>query len=420
MGRNSGIVSAARYEEGVLAKSDNQRPTLAVICNSLPPYRVHVQQRIARELNVNLYSLVTHEGTDRRWKFSPPSEINPVSFGLQDAGSGHSFNRAAYRKGGDVIEWLKSHRVDSVVIFGYADATRLRVIRWCRRNDVPCFVWGDSNILGDSATGTSALAKKIFVSTVMSWCTGALACGERGVEYFEKYGVPRERIFLFPNEPDYELIRHVPDEAIEAATEKYKLRPGRHRLIYSGRLARVKRVDLLVDAFAALTSEWPDWDLVIAGDGDLRSALELRVPLNMKDRVIWTGFLDDQRMLSALYRLSDVLVLPSDFEPWALVINEAAAAGLAIVSSSVVGAVPELVHDGVNGRLFQAGDLEGLKRALIDVMTPANLARYRAASPVVLENWRKVSDPVDGLRKALSFAGAMKHSGAEVAVSVEA
>jgi glycosyltransferase involved in cell wall biosynthesis len=404
----------------VVAESDNQRPTLAVICNSLPPYRVHVQRRIAREMDVNLFSLVTHEGTDRRWKFNPPSEINPVSFGLEQAGCGHAFNRAAYRKGGEVIEWLKAHRVDAVVIFGYSDATRVRVIRWCHRNGVACFVWGDSNILGDRATGPKALAKRWFVSTVLGWCTGALACGARGVAYFEKYGVPRERIFLFPNEPDYELIREVSEETIEAAKEKYKLRAQRHRLIYSGRLAEVKRVDLLIDAFVAIAPQQADWDLVIAGDGELRASLQARVPADLKDRVIWTGFLDDQKMLSALYRLSDVLVLPSDFEPWALVINEAAAAGLAIVSSSVVGAVPELVHDQVNGRLFEPGDLEALKRALLDAMTPVNLARYRSASPVVLENWRKLSDPVDGLRKALQFAFVRKTTATEVALPVEA
>ncbi|HTL27797.1 MAG TPA: glycosyltransferase family 4 protein [Tepidisphaeraceae bacterium] len=380
------------------------RPTLAVICNSLPPYRVHVQERLARELDVNLFSLVTHEGTDRRWKFNPPPGINPVSFGLDRAGCGHWFNLAAYRKGGEVIEWLRANRADCVVIFGYSDATRVRVIRWCHRNGVPCFVWGDSNILGDRATGAKAAAKEWFVSTVLSWCTGALACGQRGVAYFEKYGVPRERIFLFPNEPDYELIRRVSDESLDAVKQRYRLARGRRRMIYSGRLTQVKRVDLLIDAFAAVANERSEWDLIIAGDGELKLSLQARVPADLKDRIIWTGFLDDQQALSAFYRLSDVLVLPSDFEPWALVINEAAAAGLAIVSSSVVGAVPELVQDGVNGRLFEPGDLESLKRALLDTTMSGKLEQYKSASSIVLENWRKVSDPVNGLKQALKFA----------------
>jgi glycosyltransferase involved in cell wall biosynthesis len=401
----------------VVAESDNQRPTLAVICNSLPPYRVHVQRRIAREMGVNLFTLVTHEGTDRRWKFNPPADINAVSFGLERAGEPHAFDLRSYRKGGEIIEWLEAHRVDAVVIFGYSDAARVRMIRWCRRHRVPCFVWGDSNILGDRVTGLKALAKKWFVSTVLSWCSGALACGERGVAYFEKYGVPRERIFLFPNEPDYELVQNVSEESLDTARRKYNLRADRRYLIYSGRLAPVKRVDVMLDAFVAIADERPQWDLIIAGDGELRASLEARVPAALKARVIWTGFIDDQATISALYRLSDVLVLPSDYEPWALVINEAAAAGLAIVSSSVVGAVPELVRDGVNGQLFEPGDIEGLKRALLETTTPQKVEQYKSASPVVLKNWRRVSDPVDGLHKALAFA--RKSSVTEVALPVE-
>jgi glycosyltransferase involved in cell wall biosynthesis len=254
------------------------RPTLAVICNSLPPYRVHVQQRIAREMDVNLFSVVTHEGTDRRWKFSPPAEINPVSFGLDRAGCGHRFDLSAYRKGGEVIEWLKANRVDAVVIFGYSDATRVRIIRWCRRNNVPCFVWGDSNILGDRATGVKALAKKAFVGTVLGWCTGALACGERGVAYYEKNVVPRERIYLFQNQPDYQLIRNVSEDALTRARERYKLEPGRRRMIYSGRLTQVKRVDLLIDAFVAIAKDRPDWDQNIPGDCEQKPTQQSRVP----------------------------------------------------------------------------------------------------------------------------------------------
>src|SRR4029079_1075716 len=109
--------------------------------------------------------------------------------------------------------------------------------------------------------------------------------------------------------------------------------------------------------------------------------------------------------LSAIYRGSDVLVLPSQYEPWALVINEAAAAGMAIVSSGVVGASAELVRDGVNGRLFPPDDLEALTECLLDVTGPDRITGMQAASPIILEEWRRLGDPIDGLRKALSSAG---------------
>jgi glycosyltransferase involved in cell wall biosynthesis len=125
----------------------------------------------------------------------------------------------------------------------------------------------------------------------------------------------------------------------------------------------------------------------------------------LRSRVTWTGFLGDQRDVSALYRASDVLVLPSDYEPWAVVINEAAAAGLAIVCTDVVGAAAELVRDGVNGRLFPPGHLDRLVTALSEVTNAERVAGLKANSRVVLDDWRRRGDPVEGLRRALISVG---------------
>jgi glycosyltransferase involved in cell wall biosynthesis len=103
-----------------------------------------------------------------------------------------------------------------------------------------------------------------------------------------------------------------------------------------------------------------------------------------------------------------VLVHPSDYEPWALVINEAAAAGMAIVSSSVVGAAAELVRDGFNGRVFPPGDLIQLTDCLMDVTDPAWTASMKQASAEMLKQWRQERDPIDGLRAAMRSAGVIE------------
>jgi glycosyltransferase involved in cell wall biosynthesis len=149
--------------------------------------------------------------------------------------------------------------------------------------------------------------------------------------------------------------------------------------------------------------------LVIAGDGPLRQSLQALIPAEFTPRISWTGFIDDQATLSAIYRLSDILVLPSDYEPWALVINEAAAANLAIVSSSVVGAAAELVQDGVNGRLFPKGDLAKLSQCLLEVTDPRRIEKLKSASRQVLQQWRIRGDPVHGLRQALQSAGTIQN-----------
>jgi glycosyltransferase involved in cell wall biosynthesis len=108
-------------------------------------------------------------------------------------------------------------------------------------------------------------------------------------------------------------------------------------------------------------------------------------------------------VISAICRASDVLCLPSDYEPWALVINEAAAAGQAIVASQVVGAAAELVRDGLNGRVFPTGDLKALVATLFEVTAPNRIDAMRANSAAILADWRARADPIDGLRAALKF-----------------
>jgi glycosyltransferase involved in cell wall biosynthesis len=273
-------------------------------------------------------------------------------------------------------------------------------------------LWGDSNIKGDRATGLKAFIKRLYVGRVVRSVTGVLVCGRLGKAYFARYGAREPDMFLYPVEPDYDLITQLSPQVIEGARMQFSLAPGRHRLIYSGRLAPEKRVDLLLTAFSAIASDRPDWDLVIAGGGPLEAQLRASVPALLAGRILWAGFVDKQETVSALYHLSDVLALPSDYEPWSLAINEGVAAGLAIVCSDAVGAAAELVRDGVNGRVFPAGDVEALKECLLDVTAPANTSAMKAASAPLLAEWRRVADPVDGLRKALASVNVLHTPGA--------
>jgi len=175
--------------------------------------------------------------------------------------------------------------------------------------------------------------------------------------------------------------------------------------MYGGRLVDVKRVDLLIDAFVSLAPDRPNWDLLIIGDGPLREPLRNRIPIELQGRVIWKGFVEEPTMLADLYRCCDVLVLPSDVEPWGIVITEAAAAGLAIIASDKVGAAYDLVQDGVNGILFPASQSAPLLDALLKVTDDYKIERFRSASPQRFRQWRAMADPIQGVRRALTFAG---------------
>ena len=391
------------------APTSHAVPQVAIVCNSLPPYRVHVHARVADELpQIGLWSVLTHDDADGPWPTDPPAKIRVVRFGAGEAArplSGAAAARRDWAKGGRVIGFLKDKRVAAVVLLGYNDLTRVRIFRWCRRAGVPVFIWGDSNVLGDSAAGVRAFVKRAVLTPIISKADAILPCGSLGRRYFERYGADPARMFPFPVEPDYDLIASLPLEEIERVAAEYGLKRGRRRVIFTARMVSYKRPDLALDAFARVADERPEWDLLMVGEGEMRPALQARLPPDLRPRVTWTGFVGDQSAVSALYRNSDVMVLPSDFEPWALVVNEAAAAGLALVCSDVVGAAAELVVDGRNGFTFPAGDLDALAAALLRVTAADAVDAFKSASAGVLAEWRRRADPVDGLRRALAASG---------------
>jgi glycosyltransferase involved in cell wall biosynthesis len=85
--------------------------------------------------------------------------------------------------------------------------------------------------------------------------------------------------------------------------------------------------------------------------------------LGVQDEVSFSGFIN-QSELPRVCAASDLFVLPSEQEPWGLIVNEVMCAGLPVVVAEEVGCVPDLVHDGRNGLLVRAGDVESLTDAL--------------------------------------------------------
>jgi len=390
--------------------SDSSKKVLAIVANAPSPYRIAQHLRIADEMGeqVELWSIFLNEHNWQPWSHALPEEIRPVVFGPGESMGGKK-NLAAvwsdWRKAGRVIRWLKEHRVEAAVTTGCNSVGLMRIIAWCRRNGLPNYMFADSNVYGDRVTGWRRWVKRHYLSWVVRSLSGLMPCGEYGRRYFEAYGGAAKPSFFMPHEPDYRRIFEATAEDRDRAETKFQLQNGRRRFIYSGRLAAVKRVDTLIDAFVKIAGDRPDWDLLIVGGGPLEAELKSRVPDALLNRVAWTGFIDDPYELAALYTCGEVFILPSSYEPWAVVVCEAAAAGLAIIASQVVGAAGELCRNGVNGRAFPPGDVDALADALLEMSADDDrLHEYRMASLRVLDDWRRRGDPVQGVRLALADA----------------
>lgn len=393
--------------------SGDARPGLAVVANALTPYRVHLHRRIAEELpQFKLHTVLTHAAAEFAWDIALPDSIHAVGFATGDEKTSDAGVKRAipdWRKAGRILDYFAAHDVRAVVLMGYNDATRMRLLSACRGRGIKVFLRADSNIKGETRVGgLRAWLKHRVVRYAVGRSDLVMPMGRLGQAFFEKYGADATRCVWVPYEPDYQRFAEVDREAVDAFCAGHGLvEPGRRRLLFCGRLARVKRVDLLLEAFGRIAAERPEWDLLIAGDGPLRVHLQAQPSAEVAARIKWLGFLDGDALIHA-YHAADVLVLPSDYEPWALVVNEALAAGLVVVASDVVGAAYELVRDGRNGRLFKVGDADALTAALRDVTDPEAIERYRAEVGPALADWRRRADPVEGIRQALRKVGLLE------------
>jgi GalNAc-alpha-(1->4)-GalNAc-alpha-(1->3)-diNAcBac-PP-undecaprenol alpha-1,4-N-acetyl-D-galactosaminyltransferase len=136
----------------------------------------------------------------------------------------------------------------------------------------------------------------------------------------------------------------------------------RRTLLSLGRLSKEKRVDHIIDAFAALVLQFPEWDLHIYGDGPERVALQVRIDrLGLNGRAQLFGRSNDPWQVMAGV---DAFVMASSYEGFPNALLEAMGIGLPCVAADCPSGPREISHDGLNAVLFQPGDAVGLIDAL--------------------------------------------------------
>lgn len=381
---------------------------IAIISNEPTPYRLHVLRRLVRELpEAAVHNVFTHRLHDASmpWQVQVEPELRPVYF--EDAALANRPRdwRRANRLFARIRDYLIEHDMRLVILLGYNDLARLRLIRWAASRNLPLLLTADSNVYSDALLSPwKRWAKRQFVRRVVRDCAGLMPMGACGRAYFRLYADHDKPTFLFPYEPDYQALQTCSDERQQAFMQAHGLDPDRKRMLYCGRLVPVKHVDVLIDAFVQMAGDRPDWDLVIAGDGPLRAGLESRVPAALRQRVRFLGFLQFGQTVEA-YHCCDLLVHPSGYEPWGLVINEAVACGLAVVATDVTGAAAELVRPRENGILVRPGDRRALAEALRQATDLRTLTQMKSQSGDILKHWRQKADPVQGVRAAMRHFG---------------
>lgn len=157
------------------------------------------------------------------------------------------------------------------------------------------------------------------------------------------------------------------------------------RVLCVGRLVAVKAQNVLIDAVAKLVHEGVDIELILVGDGPMRGELEAQVQaLAIMHNVTFTGNVG-QDGIRDIYRNVDIFALPSYSEGLPVVLMEAMASGLPVVTTAIAG-IPEMVRHGESGLIVQPGDIESLSSAIRTLaLDPSLRLAYGANGRKVIE-----------------------------------
>ena len=221
------------------------------------------------------------------------------------------------------------------------------------------------------------LLKKIFLPHA-AWL---VVQTEHIKSYFKGKVAKKTSIIL---NPVNEKVFEVNDERLMVNGDGVKVKEN--TIISVARLFPQKRQEILIKAFANIAEQFPEWKLVIYGEGPERNALESLVErLKIKDKISLPGRCET--IIEELNK-AKIFALSSDYEGLSNAMLEAVCVGLPIVSTRVSG-TDELIREGVNGYVVDCGDTDALAEALEKLMgDEKKIQQFSAESRKMAEQFR--------------------------------
>lgn len=250
---------------------------------------------------------------------------------------------------------LRAYRPDVLNLTGWYDPAQLVLLFYAKLMGIKVIISNESNVRDHTRQGLKEQVKK----RLLKMAHGFFCFGSSSAQYLQLLGVKPSQIFTQKAAiVDNDTILKQYEATIPIREERKKEKNwARYNFIFVGRLIPPKNLPFLLEAFAKISAETPDWGLVLLGEGqqkaDLQQMSQSIKNIRFEKGVAWYE-------VAQYLALADVLVLPSQSEPWGLVVNEAMICGLPVLVSEPSGCVDDLVKNGVNGYTFNPYQKEDL------------------------------------------------------------
>lgn len=285
---------------------------------------------------------------------------------------------------------IRNGNYDLLWLHGYAHAALLIAIAAARRSGTDLALRGDSQLLLNPP-GLRRCVRNAIINRLFRLFDWFLAVGTRNADYYRYLGASSRQILKLP----YSIDNH------RFSGAGGRAQAGPVIVLFAAKLIPRKDPFTFIEAAKLLADRGVPVVMRMAGSGELERELRSRAGTLHLSNLEFCGFVN-QAAMPDLMRQADIFVATSDWEPWGLVINEAMAAGLAIITSDETGCAADLVHDGANG--YRIG--HGNAKALADCIE--GLVTHRDRLQAFQQESRRIVDAFSLDRSAECFALAIR------------
>lgn len=296
--------------------------------------------------------------------------------------------------------FLQSRSIDAILIGGYTRPFEIQAIRAAKRLGIKVLMRGEFSDFKPGRSVVTSVLRDAYLRRIYRKVDAFFAIGTVARHHLERLGVSPEKIFFSPYAVDSDFFEDQ-SRSLDRRSIRQDLGIAQDEFafLFTGKMIERKRVLLLLDAITEIPgAERPS--LILVGDGPLMEQVSDRGKDLLGARLHLGGFVN-QSELAKFYVAADAFVLPSQYEAWGLVVNEAMQFALPAIVSDKVSCHPDLIREGETGYVFRHGCAEDLARKM--ALLSENPDRCRAMGRNARELIRDYSPArsADGVVKGL-------------------
>jgi len=287
---------------------------------------------------------------------------------------------------------LFAFRSDIIVSTGHNSLTSAFALFYAKIFRTPFVLWFEQTLLSEPKKKflgrfVRGLAKKIFIN----FSDAYIVPGSLAKEYLVRNGARDDRIFISPYAIDLEYFTNqVKESALKKEEVKrcLKLNSENKCIVFAGQLIWRKGVFTLLDAYNLLSvEEKKKTYLLLLGSGMLEEQIKQYCRENNLENVLMPGYKQQDELIK-YFDISDIFVLPSRYDTWGMVVNEAMACGLPVIVTKGVGASGDIVVNGVNGYIVNVDNPQELYLAIKKMLDDEELtAKMSKKSIEIISSW---------------------------------